>query len=122
LSISYTAVDAENLLDVFEYDLIILDWGLPDVSGDEVCKRFRARKGNTPVLMLTGKNRIGEKTAGLDGGADDYLTKPFDSRATYCPRPWLCCDVREDTPITPSLMARSSSIQWRCRSPNRERR
>lgn len=76
----HSGSDAENLLDVFEYDLIILDWGLPDVSGDEVCKRFRARKGNTPVLMLTGKNRVAEKTAGLDAGADDYLTKPFDSR------------------------------------------
>lgn len=64
-------------LKAFEYDAIILDWTMPGVSGLEVCKQFRAWGGNTPVLMLTGKDDVEHKMIGLDGGADDYLTKPF---------------------------------------------
>jgi DNA-binding response OmpR family regulator len=60
------------------YEVIVLDWDLPGISGLEICKRFRERGGMTPILMLTGKNLIKEKTAGLDSGADDYLTKPFE--------------------------------------------
>jgi len=61
-----------------EYDLIILDWNLPDASGPDLCKRFRAEGKYTPVLLLTGRNRIGDKVEGLDAGADDFLTKPFN--------------------------------------------
>jgi DNA-binding response OmpR family regulator len=64
-------------LEMFQYDLIILDWGMPKLSGLEVLQRFRAKGGETPVLMLTGKDHIDDKTTGLDSGADDYLTKPF---------------------------------------------
>ncbi|MBX9691525.1 MAG: response regulator transcription factor, partial [Cyanobacteria bacterium] len=53
-------------------------WQLPDVSGIEVLKALRDMKRNTPVIMLTGKTRIAEKELGLDAGADDYLTKPFE--------------------------------------------
>ncbi len=63
-----------------QYDIIILDWQLPDIEGIEVLAKFRARGGSTPVLMLTGKSQIRDKEVGLDGGADDYLTKPFDTR------------------------------------------
>jgi len=63
-----------------QYDIIILDWQLPDMEGIEILSKFRARGGVTPVLMLTGKSQIRDKEIGLDGGADDYLTKPFDSR------------------------------------------
>ncbi len=63
-----------------QYDIIILDWQLPDIEGIEILTKFRARGGSTPVLMLTGKSQIRDKEVGLDGGADDYLTKPFDSR------------------------------------------
>lgn len=82
----YTVETAEdgNLalerLDLFQYDLIILDVDLPEVNGYEVCRRFRAQGGKTPILMLTGKSSIEEKEAGLDVGADDYLTKPFNVR------------------------------------------
>lgn len=68
---------AQDHLRTFEYDLIILDWDLPEVSGIEILKGYRARGGQTPVLMLTGKDDISDKEEGLDGGADDYLTKPF---------------------------------------------
>jgi DNA-binding response OmpR family regulator len=73
-----TGAEAEEFLRSFRYDAIVLDWGLPDTSGVEVCQRFRAGGGQTPILMLTGKREIHEKEHGLDAGADDYLTKPFD--------------------------------------------
>jgi DNA-binding response OmpR family regulator len=63
-----------------DYDLILLDWDLPGMSGYEVLKALRAKGKKTPVIMLTGKSAINDKEAGLDGGADDYLTKPFDLR------------------------------------------
>ncbi len=60
-----------------EYDLIILDLMLPELSGLEILQELRRQKMDTPVLILTVKNRIEDKVAGLDAGADDYLTKPF---------------------------------------------
>lgn len=71
------ARDTSDLLAVSEFDLIILDLGLPDGSGLEILRELRSRGCNTPVLILTGRNAIEEKTEGLDLGADDYLTKPF---------------------------------------------
>jgi heavy metal response regulator len=59
------------------YDLLILDVMLPRKSGLELIREFRARKGAAPALMLTAKGTIEDKVAGLDSGADDYLTKPF---------------------------------------------
>jgi DNA-binding response OmpR family regulator len=59
-----------------EPDLVILDLMLPKMDGLEVCKRIRA-KSRVPIIMLTAKDRIPERVAGLDTGADDYLTKPF---------------------------------------------
>lgn len=72
-----TGSDAQQLLKTYHYDVIVLDWGLPGVSGVELCKQFRFNGGTTPVLMLTGRDTVDEKEAGLDSGADDYLTKPF---------------------------------------------
>jgi DNA-binding response OmpR family regulator len=63
-----------------EYDLLILDWNLPGLSGLEICQQFRQEGGQTPILFLTGKGEISEKELGLDAGADDYLTKPFSTR------------------------------------------
>jgi two-component system response regulator QseB len=67
-------------LKLYEYDLIILDWELPKLPGVDVCTRYRAAGGKSSVLMLTGKSAIADKESGFDAGADDYLTKPFDSR------------------------------------------
>jgi len=72
--------EALNKLRVYKYDLIVLDWKLPEMSGLEVCQHFRAKGGVTPVLMLTGKDTSHDKETGLDAGADDYLTKPFDAK------------------------------------------
>ena len=57
-------------------DLVILDWMLPGMDGLEVCRRLRAA-GPVPILMLTAKDAVGDRVAGLDAGADDYLVKPF---------------------------------------------
>jgi DNA-binding response OmpR family regulator len=59
------------------FDLVVLDWNLPDKSGLELCREFRAAGGQTPILMLSAKQAIDEKTSALDAGADDYLSKPF---------------------------------------------
>ncbi len=69
-----------ELLSTYTYDLIILDWQLPGMSGIEICQKFRQMGATTPVLMLTGRGAITDKTEGLDTGADDYVTKPFDIR------------------------------------------
>lgn len=60
-----------------EYTLAIFDWMLPKISGLELCKRLRNRNHPLPVLMLTAKDSMEDKVAGLDAGADDYLVKPF---------------------------------------------
>lgn len=70
--------DADHALSVQNYDLLILDLGLPKMEGLEVLKRLRFRDKATPVLILTARDAIGDRVAGLDLGADDYLTKPFD--------------------------------------------
>lgn len=58
-------------------DLIILDWMMPGLSGLEVCRRLRTTGSKTPVILLTAKDDISDRVAGLDAGADDYVTKPF---------------------------------------------
>ena len=60
-----------------EYDVVVLDVMLPGLDGFEVCRRLRADEVWTPVLMLTARDAVEDRVAGLDGGADDYLTKPF---------------------------------------------
>jgi DNA-binding response OmpR family regulator len=59
-------------------DLVVLDLGLPDMDGLTVLKQVRARAVNLPILLLTARSGLDDKVAGLDGGADDYLAKPFE--------------------------------------------
>ncbi|MBP0027622.1 response regulator transcription factor [Roseofilum sp. Guam] len=59
-------------------DLVILDWMLPGLSGIDLCRRLRQTGENVPVILLTAKDEIGDRVAGLDAGADDYLVKPFN--------------------------------------------
>ncbi len=58
-------------------DAVVLDLGLPDIDGLEVCKRMRSAGNDTPVLMLTARDAVNDRVQGLDAGADDYLVKPF---------------------------------------------
>lgn len=69
--------EADFRLSSFKYDLIMLDWNLPKMSGLDVLKNYRKSGGRTPVLMLTGRGGLSDKESGLDTGADDYLSKPF---------------------------------------------
>lgn len=69
-----------DMLRAYVYDVVILDWQLPNLSGPEICKAFRGGGGTTPVLMLTGRNEVSDRLQGFDSGADDYLSKPFDIR------------------------------------------
>lgn len=80
LDIAENAAQAETLLKAAEYDLLILDWDLPDKPGIEICRAYRDRGGITPVLMLTGRGTVDNKEEGFDAGADDYLTKPFEMK------------------------------------------
>lgn len=75
---AFDGAAGDALLVTGGFDLVILDWNLPGITGLELLKEYRARGGVAKVLMLTGKSAIQDKTAGLDSGADDYLTKPFD--------------------------------------------
>lgn len=77
------AADGVEALDkaaIESYSLIILDIMLPKLDGWEVCTRLRQRKNATPILMLTARDSIDDRIRGLEGGADDYLPKPFDIR------------------------------------------
>jgi two-component system, OmpR family, manganese sensing response regulator len=69
---------AQWLLSQKDYDLLILDWMLPNVSGVQLCQEFRRIGKTSPVLMLTAKDTTLDKVTGLDAGADDYLVKPID--------------------------------------------
>lgn len=75
--------EALELLEITKFDLILLDVTLPGISGVEMCKTYREQGNVTPILMLTGNRDINDKTTGLDSGADDYLTKPFDTRELH---------------------------------------
>lgn len=76
---------ADQALQVNRYDLVVLDWNLPRMDGMSILKAMRKRRDTTPVLLLTARDGVQERVAGLDGGADDYVAKPFDL-AELCAR------------------------------------
>lgn len=80
VSIVNEGKEALSKLFANKYDLVILDWMLPGLSGLQICKAFREAGGDTPILILTARNTISAKEEGLNSGADDYLTKPFNLR------------------------------------------
>ncbi|BBF42149.1 two-component response regulator SA14-24 [Lachnospiraceae bacterium KM106-2] len=76
---AYTGMDGMDALNENHPDIVLLDWMLPDVDGVTVCKHI-TKKCNIPIVMLTAKGTIEDKLLGLESGADDYITKPFDLR------------------------------------------
>ncbi len=68
------------MLEVDSFDVIVLDWMMPELDGLQTLKEIRKKHISTPVIMLTAKAEIGDKIEGLSSGADDYLTKPFNFR------------------------------------------
>jgi len=77
VSFAADGLDAERLVGDKKFDLILLDLMLPKISGEQLCTRWRQQALQTPIIMLTAKGREKEKIAGLNIGADDYITKPF---------------------------------------------
>ena len=77
VEVARDGADGLEFMLMTEFDVILLDWDLPSMSGHEVLKQFRAKGHTTPVIMLTAKSTIEDKETGLDSGADDYLTKPY---------------------------------------------
>ena len=78
VEITDSGAGALELLAASSFDLLILDIMLPDVDGFEVCRQIRTGGHTLPILMLSARNLIDDRVRGLDTGADDYLTKPFD--------------------------------------------
>jgi two-component system phosphate regulon response regulator PhoB len=80
--VTSAAEDAELLIAEESFDLVVLDWMLPGMSGIELCRRLRRREGTQtlPVLMLTARGEEGDRVRGLSTGADDYVVKPFSVR------------------------------------------
>ncbi|MBI2810538.1 MAG: response regulator transcription factor, partial [Candidatus Melainabacteria bacterium] len=80
VEIAHNGEDGLEFMLLSSYDLIILDWMLPGISGIEVCHTYRNKGGKTPIIMLTGRGDEQNRVEGLDTGADDYLVKPFSIR------------------------------------------
>ncbi|MDV3000854.1 MAG: Response regulator MprA [Chroococcopsis gigantea SAG 12.99] len=77
ISVAHDGMTGLSLLRQSPPDLVILDWMLPGMSGLEICRRLRSTGCSVPVIFLTAKDEISDRVAGLDAGADDYVTKPF---------------------------------------------
>ncbi len=80
VDVAHDGEEALALAEADAYDLVVLDVMLPEIDGLTVCRRLRARHRNMPVLMLTARDTVDDRVAGLDSGADDYLVKPFAFR------------------------------------------
>jgi len=76
-TIAANIVDGTYCLQIDSYDVVVLDWMLPDGSGLDFCKSLREKNIAVPIIMLTAKSQLEDKVEGLIHGADDYLTKPF---------------------------------------------
>ena len=72
-----TRLEGQQRLAIYDYDIVVLDWNLGNESGLDLCREYRQSGGTTPILMLTGNSDVKDRVAGLEHGADDYLTKPF---------------------------------------------
>lgn len=80
VTLAETGSYADSALCTQPYDLLILDLGLPDIDGRDVLRQLRARKSALPVLILTARDALNDRVSGLEMGADDYMTKPFELR------------------------------------------
>lgn len=80
VDVAYNGASGNELASLGAYDLLILDWMLPHISGLEICQQMRSHDRTTPVLFLTAKDTVDDRVMGLDAGADDYLVKPFELR------------------------------------------
>lgn len=103
VDVAYNGSAGSQLAITGNYDLLILDWMLPQRSGLEICQELRRSGFTTPVLFLTAKDTIDDRVLGLDAGADDYIVKPFELRE-------LLARVR-------ALLRRSSALESPASNP-----
>lgn len=100
---------ASELMAVNEYDAVVLDYNIPPPDGLELLEEWRGEGKTTPVLMLTARSEIEDRVRGLDAGADDYLTKPFDFAELRARVRSLL--RRRERPMIPALSAGSLTLQ-----------
>lgn len=107
MSESFAVYTAENggkgigLAKVYAYDIILLDWHLPDISGYKVLCTLRSCKVKTPVMILSGLNYVEDKVRGLNAGADDFMVKPFNKDELFAR---ICAIVRRSNGHTESTI------------------
>jgi DNA-binding response OmpR family regulator len=77
VDLAHNGEEGDELASVNGYDVILLDWLLPDKDGVKLCRELRGRGISVPILMLTARDSLEDRVTGLNSGADDYLTKPF---------------------------------------------
>ena len=80
VEVAVDGLAAWDLVQAFDYDLIVLDVVIPKLDGISLCRQIRSKGLSTPILLLTGRDSSHEKAIGLDAGADDYIVKPFELR------------------------------------------
>jgi len=101
VDVAYDGEEGYFLAKDNEYDVVILDLMLPKMDGITLCKKLRAEKITTPILMLTAKDSVKDKVTGLDSGANDYLTKPFSFEELFARIRVL---LRKDQTATPTKL------------------
>lgn len=100
VDISLSGKEGQDLAMINEYDLLLLDLNLPEIEGLEICRQVRSEKPELLILILTARDRLHDRIAGLDQGADDYLAKPFHfEELTARIRALLRRDLRVRDPI-----------------------
>lgn len=81
--VAFDGEEAVNLSDSVQFDLILLDWKMPKLTGLEICKNLRSKNNKVPIILLSALSDLSNKVEALDAGADDYITKPFSFEEVY---------------------------------------
>ena len=77
ITVAHEGIEGLTIARENSFDLLMLDWMVPGLSGIEICRRLRSTGSKVPVILLTAKDEVADRVAGLDAGADDYVVKPF---------------------------------------------
>lgn len=119
---AYTGLDGFNMFQQGQWDLLLLDVMLPELNGLEVLRRIRATDDQTPIIILTARDALPDKVSGLDLGANDYITKPFEIEELLARiRVWLRLPSASPEDMTPSsLKIGDLTIDQKTREVRRE--
>ena len=77
ITVAHEGIEGLTIARENSFDLLMLDWMIPGLSGIEICRRLRSTGNKVPIILLTAKDEVADRVAGLDAGADDYVVKPF---------------------------------------------